>query len=77
VVKFNIEHRKNQLPACLTAGQLLRGAEIKKILMISEHNDWVRVPFEVMMPFSERADNSEQLPIEDLVVSFCRVQGLG
>jgi hypothetical protein len=45
--------------------------------MISEYNDWVRVPFEVMTPFSEHANNSKQFPIEDLVVSFRQVQGLG
>jgi hypothetical protein len=45
--------------------------------MISEHDNQVWVPFKVMMPFSECTDDSEQLPIEDLVVSFCWVQRLG
>jgi hypothetical protein len=45
--------------------------------MIGEYDNRVWVSFKVMTPFSERTDNSEQFPIEDLVVSFCWVQRLG
>jgi len=45
--------------------------------MIGEYDNQVWVPFKVMAPFSECSDDGEQFPIEDLVVSFCWVQGLG
>jgi hypothetical protein len=51
--------------------------EIEQVFMIGEYDNQVRVPFKVMAPFSERSDDSEQFSIEDLVVSFCWVQGLG
>jgi hypothetical protein len=45
--------------------------------MIGEHDNRVWISFKVMTPFSECTDDSEQFPIEDLVVSFRWIQGLG
>jgi hypothetical protein len=45
--------------------------------MIGEHDNRVWVPFKIMTPLCERTDDSEQFSVEDLVISFSRVQGLG
>jgi hypothetical protein len=44
--------------------------------VIGEYNDRVRVSFKVMPPCFQGTDDSEEFSIIDLVVSFCRVEGL-
>ena len=44
--------------------------------MISEDDNRVRVPFEVVSPCLESADYRKEFSIIDLIVSFCRVEGL-
>jgi hypothetical protein len=44
--------------------------------MIGEHDNRVRVPFEVVPPSFQGADDCEEFTIVDLVISFSRVEGL-
>jgi len=50
--------------------QLLGSTEIEQILMIREYNNRVRIYFKVMMPFGECTNYSEQLTVEDLIITF-------
>jgi hypothetical protein len=51
--------------------------EVEQILMIHKDNNQVRIPLEVMMPFSKRTNYSEQFAIKNLIIMFSRVRGLG
>jgi hypothetical protein len=44
--------------------------------MICEYYDRVWVPFEVVTPFREGANDCKEFAIKNLVVAFGRVQGL-
>ena len=74
--KMEVEVLEEHHPACLSVRQLLWLAEIREILMISEENDWVTRALEVMLPMIQGMDNSEEFPVIDIIVAFCRGEGL-
>ena len=45
--------------------------------MVSEDRDGVRSALQVLFPFGESEDDSEELSIIYVVVAFCRGEGLG
>jgi hypothetical protein len=56
--------------------EVLCRSEIKKVLMIGEHDDRVGISFKVMPPCFQDMDDGEKFMIVDLVVSFSGVKGL-
>jgi hypothetical protein len=44
--------------------------------MISENNDWVGISLKIMAPFTKCVDHCKYFPVEDLIVTFCWIQGL-
>src|SRR6267154_1653994 len=77
MVEFKVKLIQGELPASLAAGEVLSGAEVKKVLMVGEDNDRVWVPFEVMAPSFQGSDDGKEFSIVDLIVPFCRIKGLG
>src|SRR6267154_311183 len=77
MVEFKVKLIQGELPASLAAGKVLSGAKVKEVFMVSEDNDRVWVPFEVMAPSFQGSDNGKEFSIIDLIVSFCGVKGLG
>jgi hypothetical protein len=59
------------------AHQFLGSVEIEKILMISEDDNGVGIYFQIVVPFCKSVNYSKQFTIKDLIITFCRVQGLG
>ncbi|KIK32050.1 hypothetical protein CY34DRAFT_102321, partial [Suillus luteus UH-Slu-Lm8-n1] len=64
-------------PACLAAGEILGGTEVKKVLVICKNNDRMGVSFKIVAPCFQSTDNSEKFPIIDLIVTFGGIKRLG
>ena len=58
-------------PACSLAIEVLGGMEVGEVFMVSEDLDWERGSVEVVSPRFQGADNSEEISVIDVVVSFC------
>jgi hypothetical protein len=52
-------------------------AEVREVLVIGECLDWKWESMEIVMPGLEGTDDSEEFPIIDVIVPFCRAKGLG
>jgi hypothetical protein len=54
--------------------KVLCRSEIKKVLVVGENDDRVRVPLKIVAPRLQSTDNGKEFPIIDLVISFSRVE---
>ena len=61
---------KKKRPVSLSSREFARVFEIRQILMIGEDRDRVRSPLQVLFPFNKGEDNSKELLIIYVVVSF-------
>ena len=61
---------KKKRPVGLLSREFARVLEIRQILVIGEDRDRVRSPLQVLFPFNKGEDNSKELVIIDVVVSF-------
>ena len=66
-----------EIPAGLSAIELLGFPEEGEVLMVGEDVDGVRGAFEIVAPGFEGADDTKKFAIVDLVVAFGGVEGLG
>ena len=56
-----IEAREVFLPSCLTATELLRVFEVRKVFVIHQYGKRMDSAFEVVAPFLESADDGDAL----------------
>ena len=49
--------------------------EISQVLMVRDHHDWMFSSCEVMLPFLQGLDDSEEFSIIDVIVLFCGGEG--
>jgi hypothetical protein len=75
--KVQVEILQEQVPAGLSAGELVRLLEVREILMVREDCDNMGGAQEVMPPFLQGMDDSEQLAVIDVIVPFCGTQRFG
>ena len=74
---LQVEVGKVDEPACLAAVERLGLAKVGKVLVIGEDLHGKRGAMEVVAPGFQGADDSEEFAIINIVVSFCREEGLG
>jgi hypothetical protein len=74
-LKVVLSHGK--MPTGLSRGQMLRGAEVPKVIMISKNDYRVVGARKEMSPCFEGMENCEQFSVVDLVISFGGIKRLG
>ena len=75
--KTEVEIRQVKEPTGLSTVKPLGRAEEGQVLMIGKDLDREWGTVEVMAPCFERAKNSEEFAIVDIIVSFCGGEQLG
>ena len=68
---------KKEGPVSLPSGELARVLEIGQVLVIGEDRGGVRSSLQVLFPLNKGEDNSKELVVIDVVVTFSRREGLG
>ena len=71
---FQIEVGEIEEPTGLSAIEVLSLAEVGKVLMVGEDLNRGGGALKVMPPSFQSADDGEEFPIEDIIVSFGGVE---
>ena len=74
---LQVEVSKVDEPTCLAAVECLGLAKVGKVFVVGEDLYGERGAMKVMAPGLQGADDSEEFAIINIVVSFCRGEGLG
>ena len=67
---FQVEIRKVKQPSCLATVKVMGLMEVRQVLVVGEDLDGERGSVEIMSPRLQSADDCEELPVIDVVVSF-------
>ena len=74
---FKIKVSKVEQPPHLATVEVLCLTEVRQVLVICEDLDEEWGSMEVMSPGLQGMDDGEELPVVDVIVSFCRDERLG
>ena len=72
-----VEFRQVEQPPGLAAIQVSRLTEVSQVLVVRKDLDRSGRTEKVVAPGIQGSHDSEQLPIVDVVVAFCRAERLG
>ena len=78
----NMDHSEGEVgevnkPACLLSIKQLRLMKVREVLVISENLQWEGRAMKVVVPRFQGADDHEEFPVINVVVSFGRRERLG
>ena len=74
---LEIEVCKVKQPPCLSAIEVLGLTEVRQVLVICEYLNGERGAMEVVSPGVQGADDCEEFPVVDVVISFSGDERLG